>query len=401
MKHILIDARFRDGSPGGIQQVVIGLAQGLSQLDLAGNRVTFLLLEGHTAWLEPFLPEQATIACVPTSSAAPSSGGFLARVKAFVRDHFGHLFGQSSIQIPAEPAIVKELNPDLIHFVHQNCFRTDRPFLYTPHDLQHEYYPEYFTKRTVMVRRYLYKYYAERASAVVCISKACQQDVVKYLGVSADKCPVIYNAPVTEGYDQPEDSVLDSVRAKYALPRSFFFYPARSYPHKNHIALVRAVAQLRDAGTVVQVVCSGAPTPYFKQTVLPLIESLQLQSQFHFVGFVSTSELNALYALATALVFPSQFEGFGLPLIEAMRAGLPVMCSNNSALPEVVGEAALTFEAEDVVEIATHLHNLWEDMSLRERLICKGLEHAKLFNWQRSAAQYLKLYDRLAPIKLK
>jgi glycosyltransferase involved in cell wall biosynthesis len=401
MKHILIDARFRDGSPGGIQQVVIGLAQVLSQLDLAGNRVTFLLLEGHTAWLEPFLPQGASIACVPTSSAATSAGGFLARVKAFVRDRFGHLLGQSSIQIPAEPAIVKELNPDLIHFVHQNCFRTDRPFLFTPHDLQHEYYPEYFTKRTVMVRRYLYKYYAMRAQAVVCISKACQQDVVKYLGVSADKCPVIYNAPVTEGYEAPEDDVLSSVRAKYALPESFFFYPARSYPHKNHIALVRAVAQLRDEGTVVSVVCSGAPTPYFEAPVRPLIQALKLDAQFDFVGFVSTAELNALYALATALVFPSLFEGFGLPLIDAMRAGLPVMCSDNSALPEVVGDAALKFNAQDVAEMAEHLRHLWEDSDLREALIANGQERAKLFNWQRSAKQYLELYQRVLAIAKK
>ncbi len=392
--HILVDARFRDGSPGGIQQVVIGLAQGLSQVDLVGVRISFLMLEGYTAWLKPYLKEDFLIVCVPVPREQSSAKMTpLQSLKTIFRDRVGHLLGRRSIHIPSEPAIVKELNPDLIHFVHQNCYQTDRPFLFTPHDLQHEYYPEYFTKRTVMVRRYLYKYYAERARRVVCISQACRDDVVKFLGITADRCPIIYNAPVTEGYQVPTEEFLKSVRLRFNLPDRFFFYPARTYPHKNHLTLVRAVAKLRDAGESVAVVCSGAPTDFFNTDICPLIQKLDLVDHFHFVGFVSTAEINALYALATAMVFPSKFEGFGLPLIEAMRSGLPVACSNNSAIPEVVGDAALFFNAEDADAIASALRSLWVEDGVRDMLIAKGFESAKRFSWRKSATQYLQLYQ--------
>jgi glycosyltransferase involved in cell wall biosynthesis len=392
MKHILIDARFRDGSPGGIQQVVIGLAQGLGQLNPSEFHFTFLMLEEQTAWLEPYLPAGGELACVPCEAHSAGNPSGLQRFKSLLRDRFGHLLGQASVRLPSEPAIVHELKPDLIHFVHQNCFQTERPFLFTPHDLQHEYYPENFTKRTVMVRRYLYKYYAAHARAVVCISKACQDDVVKYLGVTSEKCPVIYNAPVTEAYQQPTEAFLASVREQYDLPQRFFFYPARTFPHKNHLLLVRAVAKLRDEGIDSEVVCSGAPTAFYGAEIRPLMKKLDVASRFHFVGFVSTAELNALYELSMALVFPSRFEGFGLPLIEAMRAGLPVACSNVSCIPEIASEAALFFDPVNVTEMATAMAQISRDASLARSLADKGRNRSMLFSWKQSAQQYLDLY---------
>ena len=128
---------------------------------------------------------------------------------------------------------------------------------------------------------------------------------------------------------------------------------------------------------------------------MPRIQKLQLEDQIRFVGFISTGELNALYALATALIFPSRFEGFGMPLLEAMRAGLPVLCADNSAMPEIVGDAALLFRAEDSAGMARQMSRLLQDHALRQQLVQRGILRAKQFTWDRSAQQYLRCYQQI------
>lgn len=393
-RHVLIDARLIDGRAGGIQQVIVGLAQGLSVVDLGKERVTFLMFEGHTAWLEPFVGKGGQgldIATVPAPKVRAASTGVLRKLKAW-SSGVSHLLGPGSIRVPTEPAIVEKLAPDIVHFVHQVAFKTSRPFIYTPHDLQHEYFPEHFSRRVVMARRYLYRWYCERAVRVVCISGACRDDLMEYIGLPEDKLAVIYNAPPTTGYDKPDEIQLQETREIFNLPEIFMYFPAKTYPHKNHLNLVKAVAILKDRGQTVHVVCSGPTTDFFHSSIQPAIRQAGVEDQFNFLGWIDTLQVNALYALATALVFPSQFEGFGLPLVEAMAAGLPIVCSNTSCVPEIVADAAVLFDPDQPDEIAGAIHKIMTNTDTRAMLKERGLKRANDFTWSTSAEKYLELY---------
>lgn len=397
MQRILIDARLIDGQAGGIQQVVIGIAEGMSQLDLSGFHIKFLCYEGHTEWLEPYLGSTLSVVQVPKTSsnqAATLRGKIHKKVSNWGRDHFGHLIGTRSIRLSPEPESVRQFNPDLIHFVHQNCFNTSRPYLFTPHDLQHEHYPQYFDKRTLMVRRYLYRTHAERASSVVCISESCREDVVRFLGVDEEKCALIYNAPLN-GNRSPATGSVVTTKEKYGLPDKFLYYPAKTYPHKNHKRLLESLHFLKLKGIKIPLICSGSKTDYYYEYIYPLIEKLDLVDQVFFLGWLTETEVESVYELATGLIFPSEFEGFGLPLIEAMRAGLSVCCSNVSCILEIAGDAALTFDPVNTKSMATTMEELWVDTSLRMRLISQGYERALQYSWYVSAQRYLDLYRKL------
>lgn len=393
-KRICIDARLLDGQAGGIQQVVCGIAQGLSRVDTSQFEIGFSVCKGESDWLTPYLSEDFQLIEIARTTSPRSERGLSVSAKGILRKYVGHLLGSSSIRLEAEPGLVNEFAPDLVHFVHQNCFETKRPYIFTPHDLQHEYFPDYFDKRTLMVRRRLYQRHAENSAAVVCISESCRSDVARFLGVEEEKCPIIYNAPLN-GRPKIGDNERQEISAKYDLPERFLYYPAKTYPHKNHRRLIEALECLKTKGLHVPLVCSGPLTEYFRETLQHLLRKLEMGEDVRFVGWVSEADVSVLYDLATALVFPSEFEGFGLPLIEAMRSGLPVCCSNAACIPEIVGDAALMFDAQDVASIGDTIAKIWENQDYRESLSAKGLLRSQSFSWEGSAQQYLDLYNNL------
>lgn len=393
-KRILIDARLRDGEAGGIQQVVVGLAQGFSQIKSEGFDVRFLCYKGHEAWLQPYLGNNQglfRLAKRPTPTAKPSA--LKASVRRMLRNTLGLLPGTGCLNVPAEPVEVREFNPHLIHFVHQNIFKTQRPFIFTPHDLQHEHFPEYFDQRTRLVRRELYKKHSQNASMVACISESCRDDVVRYLGIDEGKCPVIHNAPPTAGYGVSSEEELKRLVDKFSLPDKFFFFPAKTYPHKNHIRLLEAIELLKKEDVRVNVVCSGPLTEFYHERILPEIVRLDVADQIHFLGWLEPDEVNALYQLAHAMVFPSLFEGFGIPLVEAMGSGLPLICSDVSCIPEIVGSCGLFFDPKSPRAIADALKRIVFDNDLAEELSRAGLEEGKKFSWPNSSEKYLAVYQ--------
>ena len=208
MKRVLIDARMRDGQAGGIQQVVLGLAQGFSQVDTSGYDIRFLVLDGHSAWLQPFLGLDQKLMVMPYSqSNLVSKNGLATMALNCVRNTIGRIAVSASVKLPKVPDCVSSWNPELIHF-YQNIFKAECKFIFTPHDFQHEYYPKNFDSRTLMVRRYLYRKHCQDAARVACISRACLKDVVKFTGLNEAKCSVVYNAAPTLGYSVPTPRAL-------------------------------------------------------------------------------------------------------------------------------------------------------------------------------------------------
>jgi glycosyltransferase involved in cell wall biosynthesis len=179
------------------------------------------------------------------------------------------------------------------------------------------------------------------------------------------------------------------------LPQRFLLYPAQTWPHKNHLRLVEALAEVVERGVDVHLVCSGHQTAHF-DAIQRRAEELNLSHRVTFLGYVSAAELGLLYRRATALIFPSRLEGWGLPIVEALSVGLPVAASNSSAIPEVSGGAALLFDPDQTPEIAGAIERIWTDGDLRTSLSERGRERADSLSWERTARTFRALYRKAA-----
>jgi glycosyltransferase involved in cell wall biosynthesis len=177
----------------------------------------------------------------------------------------------------------------------------------------------------------------------------------------------------------------------------FALFPAQTFTHKNHVRLLEALALLRDRdGLVVPLVCSGRKYDPHWAPIGEALETLKLGGQVHFVGGVSDEELTALCQSARMMVFPSRFEGLGLPILEAMQFDLPIAASNASCLPEVVGAAGLLFDPDDASAIAEAVKRLWTDEALRARLVSAGRVQRAAMSWDEAALAYVAAYRHVA-----
>ena len=233
-----------------------------------------------------------------------------------------------------------------------------------------------------------------RADAVLADSECTKVDAIELLGADPACVEVIYPG-VEERFQQVRDThALDGVRTHYRLPARFVLGLATLQPRKNFERLIQAYARIKATvgGRLKLVIAGGLGWMY--EGIFQRVEELGLQDAVSFPGYVSDEELPALYTLADVFVFPSLYEGFGLPALEAMACGTPVVTSNVSSLPEVVGDAALTVDPLDVDALAEAMHRALTDMDLRGRMIRQGKERARHFTWPRAAEKLLNVYER-------
>jgi glycosyltransferase involved in cell wall biosynthesis len=222
-----------------------------------------------------------------------------------------------------------------------------------------------------------------------------RRDFIESYGLPEEKVWVVPGASVLLEYPAPSAEDLDGIRARLALPDGFLLYPAQPWPHKNHELLLEALALIRErTGTAIPLVCSGAEPGAFHQVRDRAID-LDLGPTTIFPGFVSPKDLRGLYELATALVFPSRFEGWGLPVCEAFSAGLPVASSTSTGLPELVGDAGLLFDPDSTEQIADATQRLWTDEGLRRDLSERGRKRSELFSWDHTARLFRAHYRRI------
>ena len=191
---------------------------------------------------------------------------------------------------------------------------------------------------------------------------------------------------------------LEAAKVKYALPPEYAFYPADTWPHKNHAMLVKALHLLRtkhrrEVPCVLTGIKRGA-----HDALLKAVEEHGLAQQVHLLGYVEKHDMPLLYQGARFLIFPYLFEGFGLPLLEAMASDCPIICSRAASIPEVVGDAALLFDPNDPEEMADSMHRILTDEELRRTLVKAGRERALQFSWERTAHETLKVLEEAASI---
>lgn len=379
---ICIDARLISGTTGGVEQAIIGLASGLSALTDGDEEYLFLTYEGADEWLRPYIagPCRLLAGSPPPDALSVQLMSRYPRLRTVWHYAVGPMIGRRSIRVPRSGGTIERAGVDLIHFAIQTAFLTSIPSIYQPHDLQHLHVQRFFTPYERLKREVLYRAFCGRAKMVIAGTRFVARDLEQRYRLTSDKVRIVPYACVLDQYPTPHATDLTAVQQKFDLPDAFLFYPAYSWPHKNHIGLLEALAYLRDReGTRVEVVLSGGHSEYF-DVIQQHIHQLNLSEQVHSVGFVSPVELASLYRLSRGLIFPSKFEGWGLPITEAFVAGVPVACSNVTSLPDLVGDAAYLFDPDDSVQIANAMLRLWTDDALGRQLIESGSRRAALFS---------------------
>ncbi len=268
-------------------------------------------------------------------------------------------------------------------------------------DIQHEFMPHFFTLEEIENRRRIYRDSIQRAVHICAISKYTRQTLIEKLNVRPDKITAVQLAadPLFLDTDPTEEETASVLRKYELIAGEYLYFPAHTWPHKNHIGALEALSILKDRYNIVVklVLTGGARNAH--QDIGKRIQDLQLENQVKAIGYVPLHEVPYLYHGASVLVYPSYFEGFGMPVLEAMTCGCPVVCSNTSSLPEIAGNAALLVPPDDPSQIAEKIYLLLTDTSLRKALIAKGKQQAAKFSWKRHTIETLKVFKKIQGIR--
>ncbi|MFN2220781.1 MAG: glycosyltransferase family 4 protein [Anaerolineae bacterium] len=270
----------------------------------------------------------------------------------------------------------------------------------TIHDLGFYYYPEAHTLSQNLYLRWSTRYNARIATRVIADSIATRNDLLRYYRVPGERIEVVYPGRDEALGPVRDPEVLQDVRARHGLSEPYLLYVGTLHPRKNLVRLVQAFSAFTKAMAAgpakpkaePQLVLAGQKGWLYEE-ILNQVRKLDLVDRVVFTGYVPDADLPAVLSGAVAFVFPSLYEGFGLPVLEAMACGTPVICSNVSSLPEVAGEAALQVDPLDVEALAEAIHWVISDAGLRATLVERGYEQVQRFSWQRCASQVLQVLE--------
>ncbi|MDQ2898884.1 MAG: glycosyltransferase family 4 protein [Acidobacteriota bacterium] len=309
----------------------------------------------------------------------------------------------------ALPILLRELRPDLAHMPFNRVpLFMPKPYVVTVHDLSSLLF-EQSTGAMKDLRRFRFRRGLSRASRVVAVSAATRRDVQNILSIPEARLRLVYNAPDPQFFGHrhladaraagPEaaDRERNRILERYQIHYPFLLYAGNIRPQKNIPRLVEAFAVVRTdlaehpVYRDLRLIIIGDEISKFPSVRRAVIQS-RVEHSVRFLGFVPFDTLRFFYELAAAFVFPSLYEGFGLPPLEAMASGTPVVTSNASSLPEAVGDAAMLVNPENVFDIARGIKEVLLNDDLRANLICKGKIHAASFSWDRTAREMIEIY---------
>jgi len=298
---------------------------------------------------------------------------------------------------------LNRLNLDIIHhpFSILNPRGLHIPSVLTFLDMQQEYYPEYFSNKELRFRKKNYRSSCEEATKIIAISAHVKQSLIDIYNIPAEKIDVVYMGAGSE-YRQVDDSEqLQRANSKYGLTRPFMYYPAATWPHKNHKKLLSALKLLRDMYNFDGELLLSGLSMQANNEIMREIQRLSLSSAVRTLGYIPSDDLPYIYNLARLIVFPSLFEGFGLPLIEAMACGCPVVCSNATSIPEIVGDSALMFDPFSEKDMADKLWRVWSNKDEAEALKARGFIRIKKYSWEQTARKTTSVFENAFSITQK
>lgn len=398
--HIAINAQISPASgSGGVTTVLMGLVRALGELDDGPERYT-LVASADDGWLAPLLgPNQRVARHIPPPSPPPSPSAKLARLAVrLVRGGARRALRlpPPKPRLPRSDGLFEGLGCAVVHFPYQEYVITALPSIFQPWDLQHLHFPEFFLPWERVYRETVYRAGCALAHTLVVASAFTRDDLVSRYGVAPHKIVVIPPGPPLAARRPASEADIEAARLRYAVQQPCALYPAVTWPHKNHVRLLDALAMLRDRFRLrLNVVCTGHHTKDFP-AIAEHAAALGLQEQVRFAGPVPQGDLSALYRLCDFLVFPSLFEGFGAPPLEAWAAGRAVAASGAGALGELLGDAALIFDPLSVESMADALRRMVTEPALRADLAARGAKRLQRYSWPRAAKQFRAVYRRAA-----
>jgi glycosyltransferase involved in cell wall biosynthesis len=296
---------------------------------------------------------------------------------------------QEQITLPYYEGKIK---PDLIHYPNFNVpFFNHRPFVMTLCDLIYFLYPEACPNTLAQLyAKFFMRFAAKKALAIITISHFSKREIMRHLKVPESKIHVTY-CGIDRKFKPTECPV--SLKQKYSLPDKYVLYVGNHQPLKNLQGLIKGFAQCQSKGNYFLVI-GGKKDPRRTETY-NLIREHSLEDRVIFSGFIQSEDLPAIYSAASLFVFPSYYEGFGLPPLEAMACGTPVICSNTSSFPETVGDAAIMVSPGDTILLSKEIDRILADKELQKDMIEKGLQQVKKFSWDETAAQTIEIYSSI------
>lgn len=294
-----------------------------------------------------------------------------------------------------QPWVVGRIGVELLHgpaFV--GPLVSECPLVVTIHDLSFRLYPQGFRTLNRIYLRTFTRWSLRRARRVIAVSESTKCDLIRAYGLPSSKVDVVYNGVDADFQPRPADQV-EAFRAKRGLPEQFILFVGTLEPRKNVVRLIEAYARLPRTRPPLMLV---GGTGWLYDEVLTRVEALNLNSEVQFVGYVPAEDLPWWYNAAGLFVYPSLYEGFGLPTLEAMACGTPVVTSTTSSLPEVVGQAGQLVEPTDVEALAVTMEQVLADAGMRENMRQAGLTQARLFSWRKTAEGTVGSYRRALSI---
>jgi len=370
--HIGIDAHAIGRQQGGNETYIRGLIRALAEVD-GQNRYTIYLADAQAAeeWREGFARQFPNFNVRLLPPPAPV------------------------IKVPLILSYELRRHPvDLLHVQYTAPPFCPAPVIATIHDLAFEHMPETFTRRGSFQLKLTVRRTARRAVRIATVSEYSRQDILRTYKLPAEKIAVTYNGvephfiPQTEF---PEEA--DEICQRLGIKRDFLLAVGSLQPRKNLVRLIRAYARLRNENPDFksQLVIVGRKL-WLADEIFAEVRNHHWAEDVILTGYLADQDLPRLYRAALAFVYPSLFEGFGLPPLEAMACGTPVLTSNVSSLPEVTGEAALLVDPKNEAELAAALLQICRNQTLRARLREQGIKQAGKFTWRAAAEKTLQLY---------
>ncbi len=275
------------------------------------------------------------------------------------------------------------------------------PVVVSIHDLSFEHLPETFKRRSRAQLRFTVRRSARSAAHILALSEFAREDIIATYGVNPDKVSVVPLAAPAHFGPVSDEKELQRVRQTYGIEGDYILTVGSIQPRKNLRRLLEAYSVLRGTRPEVKLpklLLVGKCAWLYDET-LRAIEQLEVSNLVILTGYVPEADLPALYSGARCFVYPSYFEGFGLPPLEAMQCGTPVIVGNRTSLPEVVGDAAVLVDPFSVEAIAAAIEKVIRDSDLCRTLRVKGLERARLFEWRETARQTLAVYEKAASLR--
>lgn len=289
-------------------------------------------------------------------------------------------------------------NADIYHFFNFIVPpRIKGKVITTIHDMTYELYPETMDKRNLKRIKSDIQYSVDRSDKIITVSESSKNDIIKFLNVDESKIEIVYNGVDYEKFNKyyTEDIKL-IVRNKYNLPQNYILYMGTLEPRKNIDSIIEAFALIKKQKDFdnIKLVIAGKKGWLFED-IFNLVDKLNLKDHVIFTDYVDETDKPIIYNMAKLFVFPSLYEGFGIPVLEAMASSVPVIASNVSSLPEVAGNAAILVNPKDIEGIAKNIIKILSDDDLKNELVRKGHIQAQKFTWEASAEKLYNIYKEI------